>query len=268
MALRAERRWCLTGTPVHNKLDDLFSLTTFLRFYPVDSDSNARKYILEPLGRKDPIVLTNLHSIMTTVALRRPQVADPSRHRSERVESVVLSPAERDKYKEILGQARKMLAASTRSISASVLLGSILRLRQICSHGISKLASSITMQTSACMQCGDLLPSTPIASRETKLCQQNRLCYDCELASSDSTSIRTSGQPILTQSVVETDPMTTGVIIDRDTAFYDSTMIDVCMGQADSISRMIEKSSKLEKVLSDLIKLQRISDSSQDPLKR
>ena len=268
MALRTQRRWCLTGTPVHNKLDDLFSLTTFLRFYPVDNESNTRKFILEPLGRKDPSALASLRSIMTTVALRRPQVADPSRHRSERVELVVLSPAEREKYRDILSQAQKMLAASTRTTSSSILLGSILRLRQICSHGISNLASIITKQRPVCYQCGDLLPSTPILSRETRLVQQHRLCYDCELASCDSSSITMSGQPKITQSLVETDPLTTGVKTHRDIVRSEYKMTDICIGQGNAFTRTIEKSSKLEKVLSKLEELQRISNGSKDPIKR
>ncbi len=29
-ALKANNRWCLTGTPIENKLDDFFSLLHFL----------------------------------------------------------------------------------------------------------------------------------------------------------------------------------------------------------------------------------------------
>lgn len=34
--LKARRRWCLTGTPVHNKDLDLFALLKFLRCSPFD----------------------------------------------------------------------------------------------------------------------------------------------------------------------------------------------------------------------------------------
>ena len=51
--LIAERRWCLTGTPVQNALNDLFSLTKFLRLHPFDQDSSIRKYIHAPLQKND-----------------------------------------------------------------------------------------------------------------------------------------------------------------------------------------------------------------------
>lgn len=53
MNLRAERKWCLTGTPVQNSLEDLFSLTEYLGFHPVENRLNARRWILEPLGARD-----------------------------------------------------------------------------------------------------------------------------------------------------------------------------------------------------------------------
>lgn len=33
-ALRAERRWCLSGTPIQNSMDDVYSLFKFLDIQP------------------------------------------------------------------------------------------------------------------------------------------------------------------------------------------------------------------------------------------
>lgn len=37
--LHAERRWCITGTPVQNGVMDLFPVFRFLRYSPYDDPS-------------------------------------------------------------------------------------------------------------------------------------------------------------------------------------------------------------------------------------
>lgn len=36
--LDAKYRWCLTGTPLHNKLRDIYSLFNFLKFTPFTNE--------------------------------------------------------------------------------------------------------------------------------------------------------------------------------------------------------------------------------------
>lgn len=49
-ALRAEYRWCLTGTPMQNNLDELQSLINFLRIKPYNDLSVWREQITRPMS--------------------------------------------------------------------------------------------------------------------------------------------------------------------------------------------------------------------------
>ena len=136
--LTAQRRWCLTGTPIQNSLGDIFSLTKFLRFYPFDQDSSVRKYIKDPLQKNDEKGLDNLRHMMKVLSLRRGKnlCGIPDRH--EVTIPVILAPAERRLYQDIRTQTlSRCLDVATRdnSKSSHIILQGILGLRQICSHG-------------------------------------------------------------------------------------------------------------------------------------
>lgn len=111
---------------MQNRLEDIFSLTEFLRFYPVDNPLNTRQHILAPLGRKDHKILKDLQIIMSSIALRRSKMTCESRSRVERVEVVVLSPEEREQYKMFLLEAKEKRTRRGRDTRAQVLLRAIL----------------------------------------------------------------------------------------------------------------------------------------------
>ncbi|KAH9208112.1 SNF2 family N-terminal domain-containing protein, partial [Leptodontidium sp. 2 PMI_412] len=132
--LRAERRWCLTGTPVQNKLSDLFSLTQFLGFIPLENHANARKYILEPLSRRDPEGLENLRLALQTISLRRTKDLCSARRKIEAIEQVIVNVRERRCYNTTRAEAKKALGSATGKSQGEILLRAISTLRQICSH--------------------------------------------------------------------------------------------------------------------------------------
>ena len=166
MNLTAERRWCLTGTPVQNGLEDLFTLTEFLRFYPIENRLDSRRWILDPLGKKDASGLENLRLIMKAVALKRSTSSETHLGRAETEELVELCQAERERYDSIRVRARKKITRKGKNSSSHTLLSYILQMRQVCSCGLqdqtsrSDLVATRRPQRIAivCDRCADVLP--------------------------------------------------------------------------------------------------------------
>ncbi|KAK4249547.1 SNF2 family N-terminal domain-containing protein [Corynascus novoguineensis] len=71
-ALRAEYRWCLTGTPMQNNLDELQSLVHFLRIAPYDDLTEWRAKIDAPMkSGKGHIAIQRLHTLLRCFMKRR-----------------------------------------------------------------------------------------------------------------------------------------------------------------------------------------------------
>lgn len=256
---------------MQNKLEDLFSLTEFLQFYPVDNVTNARRYIMGPLGRRDEQVLTDLRLIMATISLRRAKVACKSTSRSEQVELVELSITERQEYDLILAQARKTLSSCAGNAPSHVLLRSILQLRQLCSHGNYRSTENTTSSSQSwkntpnCHQCGDSLNLSQSLTPEFQGSQQQQLCYECALSRGGNTPNIAPPSPSanhLKAELVEIESeMGMGTL---SAVSYNDTNTHRNMSMLDRA----EESSKLKKILSKLCHIQKPTMNGQALAKR
>ncbi|TFB07736.1 hypothetical protein CCMA1212_000513 [Trichoderma ghanense] len=158
-ALRSEYRWCLSGTPMQNNLEELQSLVRFLRIRPYDDIKAWKEQIELPMkGGKGHIALRRLHSFLRCFMKRRTKEilkvdgaltpgGVPSaegaapiggfRHTNRKVVTVAteLSPAERKFYQKLEARAdQSMTRMMKEKISYANAFTLLLRLRQACNH--------------------------------------------------------------------------------------------------------------------------------------
>ena len=135
-SLRARRRLVLTGTPIENRLADLWSLFAFAQPGLLGDQPAFRRQYPE----QEPAALARLHRRVRHFLLRRTKAQAapdlPSRTEDEIV--VELEGGQRALYEAELKRARaQLLGVETKSALDAVrfhVLASLLRLRQICCH--------------------------------------------------------------------------------------------------------------------------------------
>ncbi len=148
--LKAENRLVLSGTPVENRLLDLWSLMTFA----TPGALGDRKYFHRHFDRrKDAAASERLHARLKPFLLRRTksQVAKELPSRSEETLLCEMSEAQARRYREELARAQQMVISAsgfevlTRRRFA--ILQALTRLRQICCHPVLADASAATEES-------------------------------------------------------------------------------------------------------------------------
>lgn len=150
--LRGEKKWILTGTPVVNKLEDLYSLIKFLGIEPWNNFSLWRASVTMPFQSKNKgsrgslNALKVVQNIMERILLRRtkdmqtidgqPLVALPPK--TVTIDRVEFSDDEQALYSwiyaKVKGSFRKSLDQGQGLRNYTTILAQILRLRQACCH--------------------------------------------------------------------------------------------------------------------------------------
>ncbi|XP_077219521.1 helicase-like transcription factor CHR28 isoform X2 [Tasmannia lanceolata] len=143
--LRAKRRWCLSGTPIQNAVDDLYSYFRFLRYDPYAGYKSFCSTIKVPITRNPTNGYKKLQAVLKTIMLRRtkgtlidgePIVNLPPK--SVSLKKVVFSEQERAFYSKLEAESREQFkvyaAAGTVKENYVNILLMLLRLRQACDH--------------------------------------------------------------------------------------------------------------------------------------
>jgi SNF2 family DNA or RNA helicase len=163
--LRSVYRWCLSGTPMQNNLDELQSLVKFLRIKPYDNIREWKEHIEQPMknGQGD-VAIRRLHGILrcfmkrrTKEILKQAGALDTGGKKSgsndgkeknatsdfkiteRKVVSIqtVFSPAERRFYDRLEARTDRSLETMMKTggkVNYANALVLLLRLRQVCNH--------------------------------------------------------------------------------------------------------------------------------------
>ena len=141
LKLKAPRRWCLSGTPIHNKADDAQPLFAFLNAAPLSDWATWQRAVARPLREGDATGLARLRVLLTSLALRRTKALLGSKlpPKEVQVHTVPLDAVTREAYDTLFASARSAVAAAAESGGDDALLRlytpileCLLRLRQAC----------------------------------------------------------------------------------------------------------------------------------------
>lgn len=150
-ALRSVSRWAVSGTPIQNKLDDLFSLLHFLNVEPYGNFKFWTRVITKPIRNKDERGFSRLQTVLDKILLRRtkeesdpnstdknsPILALPPR-KIEVQELDFSTPEEKQFYDNLYESTRdefqRLLKDNAVLENYAHILELLLRLRQACDH--------------------------------------------------------------------------------------------------------------------------------------
>ncbi|KAG7657041.1 P-loop containing nucleoside triphosphate hydrolase [Arabidopsis suecica] len=143
--LRAKRRWCLSGTPIQNTIDDLYSYFRFLKYDPYAVYKSFCHQIKGPISRNSLQGYKKLQAVLRAIMLRRtkgtlldgqPIINLPPK--TINLSQVDFSVEERSFYVKLESDSRSQFkayaAAGTLNQNYANILLMLLRLRQACDH--------------------------------------------------------------------------------------------------------------------------------------
>ncbi|EUC34822.1 hypothetical protein COCCADRAFT_92479 [Bipolaris zeicola 26-R-13] len=140
----ARIRWCLTGTPIQNSLEDLAALVKFLRVPVLDDLASFRKHISTPILSKTNNRFGNLSRLLEAICLRRTKLILQQPEPIVETKLLRFSAEEQMQYEDYAAGCKHHidLAVSGHSFKKAnqQVIQAILGLRLFCNDGERSLA--------------------------------------------------------------------------------------------------------------------------------
>lgn len=139
--MRSHRRWCLTGTPIQNRLEDLAALLRFLKIEPFEGRSAMsafRQNIVDPLYKNYEDPCKGLRTLLQSMCLRRTLQNHSKLRATYTMVSLRMTTTEELQYHRTLQQAKSdidVLVSTGQRGQKFKLFTLLLRLRMLCNHG-------------------------------------------------------------------------------------------------------------------------------------
>ena len=147
--LAAEHKWVLTGTPIVNRLEDLFSLVRFLGVEPWNNFSFWKTFITVPFESGEFVrALDVVQTVLEPLVMRRTkdmktpdgQLLVPLPPKHIEIVNIELSKTEQDIYDYIYSKAKRTfnqnMENGTVMKAFTTIFAQIMRLRQSCCHPV------------------------------------------------------------------------------------------------------------------------------------
>lgn len=142
LSLHSQRRWSVTGTPIQNRLEDLLSVTKFLKLFPYDDRARFGQYILSPFKSGNPSVLASLRVLVDSFTLRRVKDKINLPPREDKIITLDFSEKEKQLHEFFRNESKVMMnviAGESRTKMGGRMFHHVLKammiLRQISAHG-------------------------------------------------------------------------------------------------------------------------------------
>ncbi|KAL2881818.1 hypothetical protein SGCOL_002975 [Colletotrichum sp. CLE4] len=220
-SLHANSRWCLTGTPIQNKLADIGALFAFIRATPFDNPAAFRRYIEVPFEQHSENldkVKERLVTLMESLCLRRTKDLLDLPGLEERIVDLQFSLEEQqqyDKTKKILMRTIKQKVGEVEKSSKFGLFQANLQMRIFCNHGtfqkpfswhrrsyrldereaaVSALGQNAEITCDGCHQPMPILGSSRLRNEFEEQCT-HVFCSEC-LEDSDLSSVASVSAPV------------------------------------------------------------------------